>query len=268
MPEPLRVALIGWGAINRRVSALLSEHGVRARVVAVGLRPQSASPTGLPDGAAVITDPAHLAAHRPDLVLEAAGRRALEVWAHAALAASPTLVCASTSAFTDDAFRDRLLALADERGVRVVLPAGAIGAVDAIRAAAFLSVETLTHEIRKPPAAWKGTAAEEVTDLDALEAPFTLFEGSAREAAQRYPQNANATATSALAGLGLDATRVRLIAEPGLTRNVHVIALSGAVGEMTISLTNTPSPLNPKSSEMTALSLVRIIANAAGPLVI
>jgi aspartate dehydrogenase len=86
-----------------------------------------------------------------------------------------------------------------------------------------------------------------------------VFSGSAREAASQFPQNANATVVTSLAGLGLDRTRVELVADPAATRNAHRIVASGAFGRMEILLENLPLATNPKSSELTALSLVHLI---------
>jgi aspartate dehydrogenase len=92
--------------------------------------------------------------------------------------------------------------------------------------------------------------------------------GTAREAAGLYPQNANATVVTALAGIGLDRTRVELVADPAFRSNGHRIMARGEFGRMDITLENNPLPTNPKSSELTALSLVRLIEHQVNVVVI
>jgi aspartate dehydrogenase len=75
-------------------------------------------------------------------------------------------------------------------------------------------------------------------------------------------------ATLALAGLGLDATQVRLIADPGVTRNVHEVAVRAGCGDFTVRLEGRPSPANPKTSLMAGYSVARDLINRAGPMVI
>ena len=120
----------------------------------------------------------------------------------------------------------------------------------------------------KPATAWRGTEAETLCDLAGLTGAHCFFEGTAREAARRFPQNANVALITALAGLGPDATAMRLIADPGADGNRHRVVASGSFGRMEVVLDNLPLAHNPKSSALTALSLVRLIENRAAPLVI
>ncbi|MGO4671757.1 aspartate dehydrogenase [Bosea sp. 2YAB26] len=266
--KPLRIALIGWGAISRRVAGLLAQRlGSRVTVAAIGLRDLSSAPD-LPTGAAPITDPGQLAGLGLDLVVEAAGREAVAGWGAAALRHAPAFAVASTSALCDDALLGRLLEVAETNGSRLLIPAGALGGIDALAAAAALPLDEVTHTIVKPPAAWRGTAAEAMASLDALSAPLTFFCGTAREAASLFPQNANVAVISALAGIGLDRTRIQLVADPGAKANSHRLAASGAFGRLEIAIENRALAANPKSSEMTALSLVRLIGAAVNPLAI
>ena len=264
---PLRLAVIGWGAITQRFVALLRQRNAgKVEIVAVGLRSTSCC-DDLPKDLPVLTDPAGLAAMRPDLGVEAAGREAVGQWGEAALAASPAFAVASTSAFCDDALLARLLAVAEAHGSQLLIPAGALAGVDGLAAASTLGLTDVLHAIVKPPAAWRGTAAEELVDLATLSGRTTFFTGTAREAARRFPQNANVAAITALAGLGLDATRVELVADPAATRNGHRIRAEGAFGTMDLAIENRPLAANPKSSEMTALNLVRLVENRYRPLV-
>jgi aspartate dehydrogenase len=268
MPGNLRVVFIGYGAINSRVGELLKKRGVPVEIVGVATRDDPAERARIPQGVKFLASPAELAALKPDLVVEAAGRAAIDAWAPAALAAAPCTIIASTSAFTDDALLPRLVAIAEKHGSRIVLPSGAIGGIDAIASAATLGLDSVVHEIVKPPVAWKGTQAETLLDLDALTERKVFFTGSARDAASRYPQNANATVVTSLAGIGLDKTRVELVADPAVQRNGHRITAEGGFGRMTIQLENNPLATNPKSSELTALSLVRLIEQQTRPLTI
>lgn len=259
----MRLVLVGWGAIGAEVARLLAARQSPVDLVAVGLRNPARD---LPCKA--ITDPADLAALAPDLVVEAAGRGAVMPWGIAALQAGSDFAPLSTSAFADDAELSRLVSIAQTQGRQILIPPGALGGIDALAAAARMALASVTHEVTKPALAWAGTEAETLCDLGALSAPHAFFVGTAREAARRFPQNANVALITALAGLGPDATLLRLIADPAAKTNRHRVIAQGDFGRMEIVLDNAPLAHNPKSSALTALSLVRLIENRACPLVI
>ena len=264
----ISAVFIGWGAINSRVGALLAQRDAAVDIVGIAAIDTPENRAAIPPGVRFLTSPDELATLRPDLVIEAAGRAAIEVWAEAALAAAPAMIIASTSAFCDEALKTRLMDAATRNGSRIFIPSGAIGAVDALASAAVLGLDDVTHQIVKPPIAWKGTPAEKLLDLAGLQERRVFFSGSAREAASQYPQNANATVVTALAGVGLDRTRVEMVADPAVRINGHRITARGAFGRLEILLENNPLATNPKSSELTALSLVRLIEHHTDAIVL
>jgi aspartate dehydrogenase len=254
--EGLAVPLDHFGVVvrsgsERRASALLERVGPK-----------------LARTSSVHTDITGLLAHKPDAVVECAGHAAVRQYGETIFGGGCDFVVISIGALADDMLRATLLSTAQRHGVRLVLPSGAVGGLDALGAARLSGLQTVTYTGRKPPAAWRGTPAERVLDLAGLAVPAIFFEGSARQAATDYPQNANVAAAVALAGLGFDATKVRLIADPKTARNVHEVSVRAGCGDFDLQLEGRPSPLNAKTSLMAGFSVAREILNRTGALVI
>ena len=197
----------------------------------------------------------------PVLAAECASHSAVRQYGPALLRLGIDLVVASIGALSDDALHRQLEAAAETGGAKLVLPAGAVPGIDALNAAMLGGLERVSYTSRKPPSAWKGTPADTMLDLDHLQQPATFYIGTARAAARDYPKNANVAATVALAGLGFDATEVRLIADPAASGNRHEIEAAGAFGEMRLSIQGQPLRTNPKTSSLAAYSTIRAILN-------
>jgi aspartate dehydrogenase len=136
-----------------------------------------------------------------------------------------------------------------------------VGGLDALASARLGGLSSVSYIGRKPVDAWRGTRAEKSVELDKVREATVIFEGSAREAALQFPQNANVAAAIALSGVGFDATRVRLIADPQARGNEHLIEAEGAFGRLTFSVVGTPMPGNPKTSSLAAYSLLRALVS-------
>lgn len=267
--RPLRLCLIGSGAIASRVAELIFERQRGTiELVGVGVQPGVPPAAWWPASARRLTNPDEMAETEPDIVLEAASRAAVGEWGRQALQCARKLIICSASALTDDTVLASLRDAADAFGSQLVVAHGALGGVQALSAAALLELDTVSHTIRKPPLAWKGTPAEALIDLAGVTASTVLFEGAARDAARNYPANANAVVLTSLAGLGLDRTRVLLVADPEVRRNVHEIKASGAFGDLHFRIENEAMASNPKTSDMTALSLVRLLETETGAMLV
>jgi aspartate dehydrogenase len=209
-----------------------------------------------------------LLARGPALVAEVAGQAAVAEYGDRVLRAEIDCLVISIGALADPALLARLKSAADAGNSRILLPAGAIGGIDAIAAMRVAGLTSVRYRSRKPPAAWRGTPAERLVDLGALTRRTILYQGTAGEAALLYPQNANVAAAVALAGLGFDSTEVELVADPDAPGNVHEIEAEGAAGRFAIQLQGKPSRSNPKTSALAALSVARALLNRQATIVI
>lgn len=261
----LNVTLIGLGAIGSAlVQGLAHRDDIRFTAVIVPAdrvtapRPALSS---LPYQPAIVGRFAD--APPADLVVECAGHRAIEDHVLPALAVGMPSVVTSVGALSTPGLPERLEAAARKGNTRLELLSGAIGAIDALAAARLGGLDEVVYTGRKPPAAWFGTPAQHVCDLQNLIEAKVIFEGNAREAASAYPKNANVAATLALAGVGFEATRVRLIADPSASGNVHHVQARGAFGDFEITLNGKPLAANPRTSALTVYSAMRAIVNRA-----
>ena len=193
-----------------------------------------------------------------DIVVEVAGHAALAHYGAAALQQGSDLVIASIGALADDTLWQSLQQAATR--AKILLPAGAVAGIDALAAARLGGLDFVRYSSRKPPASLSDALP---TNRESL-----VFEGNARDAALQFPKNANVAATIALAGIGFEQTQVRIIADPTLTQNVHVLDARGAFGSFSMTIAGRPLPGNPKSSSLTAMSLLRCIHNCQSSIVL
>jgi aspartate dehydrogenase len=269
-----RIALIGYGAIARIVTAKLAEldTGGRIRLVGVLARPGREAETQAAlgrDDVPVVSDIDRLIRQTPNIVVECAGQGALAEFAVPVMAAGLDLMAVSTGALVDDALRAAIIDKGEMTGARLHLPAGAAAGIDGLMAHRVGGLKSVRYTSTKPSAAWAGTPAEDAHDLAAIKAPTVLFEGPAREAARLYPKNANLAATVALAGLGMDKTAIRLVADPAAAPyNIGRIEADGAYGRLDVETRGLPAPENPKTSATTALSIVHAILKGTAPIVL
>jgi len=251
----MKIGIIGEGAIGTYVRDKILERGHVIR--AVLLRPER-----LQDHATEQNGTLYVASveHLPDDIehmIDCAGHSALKSYGPDILRRGTDLITVSIGALADPDLLKGLEQAATEGHARLHLASGAIGALDCLRAARVGSLQRVSYIGRKPPQGWKGSPAEDRLDLDNLDAgAATHFEGTARDAAMEYPKNANVAAAVALAGLGFDKTRVKLIADPTIDENIHEIQAVGDFGRFAFEIRGQSLPDNPRSSALAAMSVV------------
>ena len=257
----MKLGFIGYGAICKQALTALKDASERPlEMVSILAKPDGVARAQAlldslgPDLATrriVVADIANFLELGPDLVAEAAGHESLARYGAQVLSSGCDLIITSVGALADEQLQAMIDQAACTGAARCLICPGAIGGLDIIAAAKLAGLTELIYTSRKSALAWRGTAAEHVVDLAALKKPFQFFEGTAREAARCYPLNANVAATVALHGAGFEKTLVRLIADPGATRNSHTIVMQSGCADMEITIAGLPSPDNPRTS-MTA----------------
>jgi aspartate dehydrogenase len=254
----VRLGLIGYGAIGKHVEAArLDDVDLVAVLVK---RPRNVG--------RLTHEPDRFFAHEFDAVTECAGHDAVRTHGQRVLEAGADLLVTSVGAFTDTALFDRLLAAAKANARRLILPSAGIGALDILSGAAVGGLESVTVTVRKDPSAWKGTVAERLLDLDALEKSHVVFDGPVREGARLYPQNVNISAATALAGIGLDKTRLVIVADPTIDTHIVELEAQGAFGRFTFREDVAISEENRKTGKLVAMAIVKSIRQLASPLVV
>ncbi len=201
-----------------------------------------------------------------DLVVEAASQEAVIEYAPQALKIGADLMIMSIGALVDEKLRNEIFTLAEEKSAKVYLPSGAVCGIDGVTSAAVTDIEEITLETRKPPAALKDSeyVRSNEIDLESLEEETVLYHGSAAEAVKKFPKNVNVAATLSLSGIGFERTKVKIICDPSATSNSHKIKLKGSAGELVCSSYNAPSPDNPGTSYLAALSAISSVRRICG----
>jgi aspartate dehydrogenase len=261
----MTVAIAGLGAIGLPLARALDAGVDGLRLIAVACRDPvkgRANLAGFKSTPQIVTMPELADA---DIVVECAPAAIFERIALPALEAGRIFVPASAGALLP---RMHLVRLALRTGARIVVPTGALLGLDAVRAAAEGPIDSVTIETRKPPIGLIGAPylKKHGIDLMDLVQPLLVFEGNALEAAAGFPANVNVAAALALAGIGPVRTAVRIWADPGITRNVHIIHVEAEAARFTMTIENVPSEENPKTGRLTALSLLACLRGLVSPL--
>ncbi len=261
----LKIGIVGAGAMGSIIARSISNGEVSAELTGLADLDRTRAEALAGDlGAHPMIGGIADVTRRADLVVEAAGASAVEEILFEAVSRGKDVLILSVGGLID---LDELIQRAAAGNTAIHCPSGAIAGLDAIKAAAIGTIESARLTTRKPPAGLAGAPYLDETgiDISGLTEPRTIFEGSARDACKAFPANVNVSAALSLAGIGVDATRVRLIADPTITRNIHEIEVVGDCGLIRTVTENTPSD-NPKTSRLAALSAVALLKTLTRPL--
>jgi len=186
----------------------------------------------------IVTAVDELIAIKPMVIVEAAGQGAVHQYYDKLVTSNTELIFMSTGALIDH----------DTSNPHVHFPAGAIGGLDAISAVANAGITEITLTTHKNPKALDKQITEKTV----------TFEGTADEAAKLFPREMNVAATLMLAVQPAQ-VKVKVIADPAVTRNTHQIHVKWRYGEMDLQFANDPHPDNPHTSALAAWAAIRLL---------
>jgi aspartate dehydrogenase len=193
-----------------------------------------------------------------DLIIEAASQEAVRILIPKVLEANKNVMIMSTGALVDENLLKEIKDLAKKNNLKVYLPSGAIVGLDGIKSAKILEINKVTLKTRKSPESLKDAPffKNNPVDLDQIKNPTIIYEGPGKEAVKLFPANINVAASLSLAGIGPEKTKVQIIVDPNIKSNIHEITAEGSFGKITTKAENVPSPGNPRTSYLAALSAV------------
>ncbi len=191
-----------------------------------------------------------------DLVVEAASVEAVQDYGQKVLKQGKDLVILSAGAMADPDFRRELIETARDRKRKIYIPSGAIAGLDNLKVGQIVGMDTLRLRTTKSP-----SSLHLKTHQRQL-----IFQGKAHDCIREFPRNINVAVALSLAA-GQDA-EVEIWVDPATDRNIHEVYARGAFGEITIKVSNVPSPDNPATSYLAALSILTLLKNLDSPLVI
>lgn len=265
----LKIGVIGCGFIGGQISRAIDSGAVDAELFALC---DSSEKKALELAASLKrSNPACMKIedmlHSVDLLIESASQNAVRFIVPRALEAGCDVMVLSVGALVDYELRERIFRLAKQNNCKLYFPSGAVVGIDGINSASAGEISSVTLTTRKPPSGLTGAPYVicKGIELEKIETETVIFEGSASEAVKAFPANVNVAATISLAGIGFERTKVRIIADPATSRNVHEITVEGEFGNFYTKVENLPSPENPKTSYLAALSAVSTLKKIMNP---
>ena len=198
------------------------------------------------------------------LIVECASQAAVTAHAEAVLTAGKSMLVMSSGALVPADFMRKVMSAAEASGASIYVPSGAVGGIDALRASNALLEEVTIVSTKKPIALSGAPGFAKWENVDITE-PTVIFEGSAAEAVGLFPANVNVAATVSMAGMGPDATGVKIVADPDSPGNVHEIHAVGRAGKFSFRFENIPHETNPKTSFLAVLAAIETLRSISEP---
>ena len=222
-----RIGLIGFGFIGARVYQRLQAQPELGLEVAFVHNRNQARLAEVPREL-ILDDLAGMPARRCDLVVEMAHPDYTRQWGETILAHADYLPL-SVTALADQALLERLTNQATRSAHRLLIPHGALMGTDNLFESRNMWAEVEITFYKNPA---NIDFSESGYDPTNISGETVVYDGPTRGIAALYPRNVNTMVTCALATIGLDRCRARLVADPALKVAIAEVRAVGRDGSI------------------------------------
>jgi len=240
-----RLGIIGHGRIGRTLINGI-ESGQAGHCVVAGVLTRKHRQI---QGVATHTDLSAFLATDYDLIIDVAGPAALKEIAPNAIAVAD-IWTVSAVALADDDFAQTMVAAIEASGHELRVLPGVIAGIDSVKAVCVDPDATLHVRVDMPAGSSK-------------DVPFS---GTAREAAARFPNNVNIATAAALAGPGLDRTKVTVTCLAGAEPRSIIVEAKSSV--MDVKTRIYPNDHNTEPVHPVGACLIAALADIEAPIAI
>jgi len=263
----MRLAIVGCGSIGRKLAEAADGMTEVKRIYLLDLNGKASEQLASELKKAISIRSVDDELYHCDLVIEAANQAAAKTLIPKVVGRGVDIMTMSVGALVDDDYRNSVYETARSTGARILVPSGAICGTDGLSSAVIGRIDEVKLTTTKGYDSLAGVPylEEKGIDISKIKEPTVIYEGTAREAVKLFPKNMNVAATVSIMGIGFDRTKVKVVCDPDTHSNSHELSLCGEFGEMVSKTKNVPSPDNPSTSYLAAMSAIsalkRIIRN-------
>lgn len=262
-----RIALIGCGALGKIFLEVFRKHlyedyevdGILIRT------PDKIREYARVNNYSLYDSIESLLERKPDYVVEFASADAVKKYGKQILKAGLNLIIVSVGALADKGLYDDLQTEAKIANAKIFIPSGAIGGFDLMRTIALDQDAKVKITSIKAPTSLEGAPYLEGRSLS-LESEENIFKGNAKDAIKGFPKNVNVSVAASIAVSSIEDAEVEIYSVPNQLSNTHRIQVENSFAKAKIEISSKPDPVNPKSSVITAWSVVALLKNLIEPI--
>jgi len=262
----LKIGIVGCGTIATLITkAVISKKLTNSKILAVYDKNLDKSEfLAEVSGAEVCNSVDELVKKDIDIVVESASVKAVEDVVEKSLNHGKDVIVMSVGAFVDKELYIKLRNLAEEKQKRIYIPSGAIAGIDAIKSASLGKIKEVVLTTTKPVEGLKDALKNQRIDFENIKEPTVVFEGDVFDAINNFPMNINVSVILSLASNF--PAKVKIVADPNATVNMHEIFVRGSIGTVRTTVENYPCKDNPKTSVLAAYAVIQLIKDLSEPI--